>query len=532
MESKLSYLNDEERLKAYLTITAGCEHIYSKGKLQKEKLNNVLTTFITLAEKDPYFLAHFTSYAVKNLDSKDLKVVSIFANSLSDADGTPFIIGKDAEGRPAYGEAKKPNLRVVSQGAIQLLEPKLVKRVIELANLKQKIGSKKEATHFSRSLKTAIKKYLQFRENYPRAAEGLKKAGLSPIIQYMYKALHLKPSKETAEILGWKQGSRKKNNLEEMKKKDLFSFKGLSDLEIAEKIRKEQIPALGAISALPSKISPVIAVALLEQCTGNQAVILRGLFDGQGLLKHKEVLKFFEEKIKTAKTALDRVEKINTEIDSSVAEVLKDAKAEKRKKDLGNIGKIFLHIDVSSSMESAVEYAKNNGATIAECIQNPEENFHWGIFNNVGKILQKPSKFTKDAFMAALYGIRSNGMTDCLALYEQARRLGCDVDIYITDQGHNGYPVQQRIMDCDRKGLPRPTTVVIIDFSHGMQDHGLKDEFEKMGIPVSTLKPTTLNESALVVQAIKAATTGAIAVIDTIMETPLIKLPEWWETTN
>jgi len=49
--------------------------------------------------------------------------------------------------------------------------------------------------------------------------------------------------------------------------------------EDAEKIRKEKLPPTGVIGALPDKISPVIAVSILEQASGNQAVILRELFD-------------------------------------------------------------------------------------------------------------------------------------------------------------------------------------------------------------------------------------------------------------
>ena len=92
MERELGFLSDQDRLNAYQTIVNGCQHLWSKGKLVPEKLNPVLDTFMVLAEKDPYFLAHFTSYAVKKLDSKDLKVVSIFVNSLSDADGTAFYL--------------------------------------------------------------------------------------------------------------------------------------------------------------------------------------------------------------------------------------------------------------------------------------------------------------------------------------------------------------------------------------------------------------------------------------------------------
>jgi len=529
-EPVLSYLTDEERLKAYNEIVGGCKHIFSKGQLQKDKLSDVLENFVHLAEHDPYFLAHFTSYAVNKLDSKDLKVIATFANSLSDADGTNFITGTDAEGRPVYSkDFKKPNLRMVSQAAIQNLDPKLVSRVIQIANIKQSLGSKKEATHFANSLKTAIKKWVKFRESNPKAMEGIKKAGFAPTVQYIYRMLHMKPDLDTASILGWKQGSKKKGNVEKIEKRNLIDFKGLSDIEIATKIREESIPPLGALGALPEKISPVIAVAILEQASGNQAVILRNLFDSQGLLKDKEVMELFTEKVKTAKTALDRVEKLNTEVDQDVQKVLKTAKADKRKKDVGDIGRVFVHIDISGSMQGAIEFAKENGAIIAECVTNPEENFFWGAFNTNAYIIQKPESFEKDGFMAALYGIRAGGGTNCLACYREARMKNCDTDIYITDQGHTYGSVADMIRRFDAAGIARPKSVVIVDFSRGRGDSYFKYELESVGIPVSVIQPDSLKESALVSQAVKTALKGATAVIDDIMNEPLLKLPEWWQ---
>jgi len=528
-EPVLAYLSDEERLKAYNTIVGGCNHVYSKGKLQQEKLSEVLSNMIALAEHDPYFLAHFTSYAINKLDSKDLKVITTFANALSDADGTPFVTGTDTEGRPVYSkDFKKPNLRMISQAAIQQLDPKLVSRVVEIANIKQALGSKREATHFPNSLKTAVKKWVKFRENNPKAMEGIKKAGFAPTVQYIYRMLHLKPDLETASILGWKQGSKKKGNIEEIEKRTLIDFKGLSDIEIAQKIQDEKLPVLGALGALPEKISPVVAAALLEQASGNQAVILRNLFDSQGLLKDKEVLKVFTEKIKTAKTALDRVEKLNTEVDEDVQKVLKTAKAEKRKDDVGDIGRVFVHIDISGSMYNAIEFAKENGAIIAECIKNPEENFFWGAFNTSGFIIDKPKSFEKDGFMAALYGLHSGGGTNCLACYKEARLNNCDTDIYITDQGHTTGDVADMIQNFDAAGIPRPKTVVIVDFSYGRGNSYFKNRLEYLGIPVAVIQPDALTESALVTQAIKTALKGATAVIDEIMQEPLLKLPEWW----
>ena len=191
MENKLSYLDDTTRYAAYKALTEGCMHLWSKNKLQQDKLQLVLEVFAQLAEKDPLFLAHFTSYAARKLDSKDLKVLSIFANSLSDADGTPFSTGS---------ELTKPNWRMVSQAALLELDPKLVWRVSELANTKIKFGSKPVATHYSRRLKRAIRKYIRYREANPKALNGIKKSGFTNIFIDLYRRSRIAPSIEAVKV--------------------------------------------------------------------------------------------------------------------------------------------------------------------------------------------------------------------------------------------------------------------------------------------------------------------------------------------
>ena len=130
------------------------------------------------------------------LDSKDLKVVSTFINSLNSGDGTPFSEGS---------EFKKPNFRLVSQAAVQELEPKQILRLAKIASMKLEFGPKRKARHFSKSLRTSIKKWLLFREQNLKGIEGIKKAGLTKIYQNIYRMVQMKPAKKVAEILRWKQ---------------------------------------------------------------------------------------------------------------------------------------------------------------------------------------------------------------------------------------------------------------------------------------------------------------------------------------
>lgn len=542
MTEELQALDDNERYAIVNRILKGCEHLYTKGHLQdgrtvtlsnpstrqaeqvklEDKLTPLLNEFAALAEKDPEFLARFTSYAFKKLDSKDLKVVSTFVNFLNDADGTPFSPGS---------KYKKPNFRIVSQAALQQLDPKMVERVVELASRKMAIGTKyREGRRKSPSIVTGVTKYVRFREVNPKSLEGIKKIGFSKRFQKLYRFAQIKPSEEAAKILGWKQGSIKKGNVIRVEKKKFFAFEGLTELQVAEKIRNEKIPALTALSALNDvKLSPVIAAAIFEQASGDQVVILRALFDEQGLLKYKEIQELFKEKIKTAKTALDRVERINSLIDPETTKALKEAKSEKRKNDMADvITSAWIHIDRSGSMDSALTVAKNVSSIIAEAIPNPQQNFHWGLFYSRGQVLASPPSFEKDAFMAALYGVRADGGTDCLALWVEARKKGCEYDFFITDGDDSGavQHMVQRIEEGRRNGFKDPKSVVIIKV--GNYRPKLEQALKDAGIPVVVIEPSALTESALVSQVIKMAAKGKSTIVDEIMATDFLKLPDWW----
>lgn len=517
-EHSLSYLDDTARLKIYETITTGCHHLWSKNKLQEAKMNEILAHFSELAEKDPLFLARFTSYAFKKLDSKDLKVVATFMSSLSDADGTLFVKG---------GEYHKPNWRLIAQAAFCELDPKLALRVLQLANKKYAIGSRQAGTHFSRHLKTAARKYIRYREANPKALEGIKKAGMGNMFKSLYRIARVAPSSEAVKILRWKQKPGFPGSNVEIKK-SMFDFKGLGDVEIAKKIRKEGLKPQAILGALPNKISPVIAAAILEQCSGDQAVVLTSLFEEQGLLKNPEVLALYEEKIHTAKQALDRVERIKQQMAEETQVVMREAKAHVRKEKTGDIGKIFMHIDISGSMNQGLEVAKKCGSIFAECVQNPQKNFHWGLFNGAGQILRNPDKFTSEGFMAGLYGIRPGGSTNCLALFGHARELGADLDVFLTDGQHTDGNCQAMLTQMKNAGVPMPKSVVIVKC--GGYHPLLENAFRAVGVPVAVLEERALTESALVTQAVKNAALGARAIIDEIMEAPLLALPEWWES--
>ena len=528
----LPYLSDTDRLNVYNLILEGCLHVWKREKigerngkplwghqeLKEEKAQKVLDILVPLTVKDPFFLAHLTSYIVKNTQNYDVQLFTIFVNSLSSADGSPFSVGS---------QYKKPNLRYVSAAALQMLDPKRAKRLAEVSTRKFSVKDiLNEAQHFPSALRTAFNKYLAYREANLEIVRGIKKVGLGNTYANLYRIVHRSPSDEVASILRWEQVGK---HIEF--EKTFFDFEGKTDLQIAEYIREKKLPVLGVLGAL-KRVSPVIAVALLEQCTGNQAVILTKTWEELGVLTDPEVRKLYEEKVSTAKTALDRAETVSREASDQVKAILKKTRSDVRKEQVGDIGKLFLHIDVSGSMDQAIEIAKEKGAIIAEVVQNPQENFHWGLYNTGGELLPVPKTFEADAFKAILFGRRAGGGTDSFQLYPAAREFGATVDVHVSDGGHNTGPLALRIQQFhrDNPNFPKPRAMVLIHIRGQEYSDMLKNEYEAAGIPVAVMTESSLSGSALVSEAIRTAIAGPVSIIGEIMETKLLELPKWWYT--
>ena len=522
----LAEYSDERRLKIYKMITSACTHLYSKGKLQETKFKEVADMFADIAVNDPLFMAHLAAWA-SHQDSKDLKVMSIYFNALNDANGMPFFKGSSKN---------KPNLRETSYSLLQNLDPHLVVRVLELCHKKFEVkGVLNFSRHFPTGLKTAFHKYLLYREDNLDMIRGIKKSGLTQKMIQIYRFTRTSPSDDVASILRWKQKDR------EISMEDVPDFGNLSSIEIVKLLEDKKYSPTVALSIIPKdKITAKVAKALLENCSGNQSIILYNWFARNGFLDVSAINKLFKEKVKTATTAVDRIDTLTRNADAGDKKEMAAIRSEKRKEaaKTESLGKIYLHIDASGSMHQAIEFAKERACVLAECVSDPANNFRWGLFGSRGIDLKVPNGFTKEDFYQALYGITANmGSTDCIAQYGAARIFGADIDVYITDQGHNIGTISKRIEEFHTKypTVAKPRAAVIIDFS-GNRNAAIKNTLEsellRAGIPVAVILPDALKESALVANSVRAALVGETAIINEIMDTRLPNLPKWYNTVG
>lgn len=516
--SALSEYSDQKRLAIYKIVTSACTHLYSKGTLQEDKFKEISKVFADIAVNDPIFMVHLAAYSAKN-DSKDLKVLTTFFNSLNDANGTPFFKGSSKN---------KPNFREVSYSVLQGLDPHLAVRVLKLCHKRFGVnGILNDSKHFPTGLKTAFKKYIHYREDNLDMLRGIKKAGLTNKMVDIYRMTRTAPIDEAASILNWKQKDGR-----ELKMENLPDFSTKTSAEIVKELEDSKLSIVVALSIIPKdKITASVAKALMNNCTGNQSIILYNWFSKNGFLDVKSIKDLFKNKIKEATTAIDRIDTLTKNADVQDKKEMSAVRSEKRKEVAGTkeIGKIFFHIDASGSMAAAIEFAKNKASIFAECVNDPSKNFNWGLFGTTGKMLKVPNEFTKEDFHQALYGVTANmGSTDCVALYGKAREFGADVDVYVTDQGHNIGTIHKRIKEYHdaNPNIAKPRAAVIVNF--GGLCTTLQDSLKQVEIPVAIINPDSLSESALVAQSIRAALVGELAIIEEIMNTPLPSLPKWW----
>jgi hypothetical protein len=526
MSTQLNEYNDSKRLAIYKMLTAACGHLYSKGKLQPEKFTAAAAIFADLAKNDPLFLAHFTAWASKQ-DGKDQKVLSVFFNALSDADGQPFFAGS---------ELRKPNLRQVSSALIQEMDVPLTIRVAELTQHRFGVpGLLNDAKHKPTSLMTALCKFVLFRESHKDMLKGIRNAGLTEKFKRLYRAAGLSPSDYAVGIFKWNQkDGRRWKDLQEDKLPD---FTVMTSKDIVEILGKVKLSPIVALSVIPKdKITASVATALLKNCSGNQSIVLYNWFATNGFLDVPSIAALFQEKVKKATTAVDRIDTLTRNASVEQKEIMSDARSEHRKAKVatGSLGKIYMHIDISGSMDRAIAFAKDKAAIFAECLENPEKNFSWGAFTTTARDLPKPANFKKEGFHAALYGINANGGTDCFACYEKARKFGANIDVFVTDEGHNMRDFGQMVWDFHNRHLDisKPTAVIIVKFRTSDSSNKVKDGFEANGIPVVVISPESLSESALVAQSVATAIKGELVLIEEVMNTPLPTLPRWWESVS
>jgi len=516
---------------------------------------------------DNEFAARWASYAFGQ-EHKDLKVVLAAFMLVQSRKGDPILDG----GKVAFhdedyrdiGEAMMLIHRKDDKG----LNPKLLLRIHELltlpgiAAINRELGFGNSARRpFLGRWTKAAEKWLQFREENPRALEGLVKAGFKGTVQDLARRVGYKPtSPKFFEVLRWKQAQAKDGRREIMIGAALAaaeSWENMTEQQICEKIVKEKPNWKRVVGLLPSKtgVTRAIMTAAIESgsLSDKDLIIVTPTLEELGLLEVKDVKDKWNLAIKSANDmrAANIAKNVRTQ---AVKEQLVEAADTAVKKAVAEVTKnlrVYIIVDISGSMGTTIEMAK---AIAAKFIQGfPPDRVHVAVFNTTGREVQ--IKHASQAGVEnAFKGIVASGGTDYGAGVRalQHHKLKADEDalfFFIGDEEAPTFEEAVRASGINPLAFGFLKTTATgggaawrVATYGADRNVGVRDTAAKLNIPCFMVDPDTFNDVYAIPRTIKAlveatpvrpATGGAVpatprvTLVDTILKTELLTKPQW-----
>lgn len=375
-------------------------------------------------ELDNEFAARWASYAWKQ-EHRDLKVVLAAFMLVQSRKGDPVTEG----GEVLFMDE---NYRDVGEAMLLLQEkgkdfnPKLLLRVFdvltlpEVAKINHELGFGKSAKHpFLGRWPKVVEKWLRYREENPKMLEGLVKAGFRTTVMALARRIGYKPTSDTFfEALRWKQkqaGDGRRDMAIGKKVKAAESWEGLSEREICERIEKTKPNWKRIVGLLPAQVGVTRAImaAAIEanSLSDKDLIILVPTLEELGLLKVQEI----KERLASALAKADDMRAANIARNVRSQELREtmeagaDKAAQKAVEEVMRGLRVYFMVDISSSMQGALEAAK---PMIAKFLQSfPLDRVHVSTFNTAGREVVIKHASTKGV-EAAFRGIAANGGTE------------------------------------------------------------------------------------------------------------------------
>ena len=510
---------------------------------------------------DNEFAAKWASYAFGQ-EHRDLKVVLAAFMLCQSRKGDPVVdAGKVAfydEDFRDVGEA----MMLLSRKDGKDFNPKLLLRVHDMLSLPG-IAAVNRELGFGRSARRpfygrwdkAAEKWLRYREQNPKLLEGLVKAGFRSTVMELARRIGYSPdTPKFFEILRWKQVQAKDGRRQLAIGQAVSAAETWADLteeQICEKIVKEKPNFKRVVGLLPKKIGVTRAVMAASIEAGSLSdkdlIIYTPTLEELGLLEVQEIKDRWNRAIKAADDM--RAANIATRVKSKdTQEQLKgaaDSALQKAVEETMKGMRVYFMVDVSGSMENAIEAAKSH---VARFLQGfPQDKVHVSIFNTQGREIQ-----IKHASAAgvenAFKGIRAGGGTDYGSGIRtlQAHKPKEDEDVIFVWVGDE--EAQPFAAVVNGSGL-RPTAFGFVKVGGQagiggmMVQYGgsaVRDTAAQLGIPCFMISEQTFADPYAIprtIRALIAATpvgktvvqTAAprVTLVETILKQELLKKPTW-----
>lgn len=506
---------------------------------------------------DNEFAARWASYAYKNDQSRDLKVVLAAFLMVQSRKGDPVI----DQGVIAFHD---DDFRDVGEAMAlhydkgKSLDAKLLLRVRDLLTLPQiaainrELGFGLSARHaFLGRWPATVRKWLAFREANIQVLEGLVKAGFKETVKDLARLVGYKPTTDKFfEVLRWKQAQSEDGRRSLAIGKAVTqaeSWEGLSESQICERIVANK-PGFKVITGLLPKtvgLTRAIMAAAIESgaLSNKDLVIATPTLEELGLLKVQDVRERWQAATRAAddQRAANIARNVKSKEHRETLQVASDTAVQKAVAEAVKGLVIYFMVDISSSMQGALELAKEY---IEKCLQAfPPDKLHVGIFNTAGRRVVLKSA-TQAGVNQAFRGIVASGGTNygaCLVQCLEQTKPNADEDALFFFVGDEQAPEFTREVRASGLNPLAFGFLRVVNLAFG-PDNGTAVRYtaRELGIPCFMLDAQTFEDPYAVPQKLRAliaatpvnATAAVRAVprvtlIDQILATELLQKPAW-----
>lgn len=381
---------------------------------------------------DNEFAARWASYSYRQ-EHRDIKAVMAAFMLVQSRKGDPVMDG----GKIAFHDE---DYRDVGEAMCLLIDknrgkradkedfdfdPKALLRVYEVLTL-PKIAQLNRDLGFGHSARKpflgrwpkAVEKFLRYREENPKMLEGLIKKGWRTSLMRLAQLIGYKPSTpKFFELLRWKQVQTDDGRRSILIGADVAaaeSWEGLTEEQVCERITKQRLDWKRVTGLLPKNIGITRAVVAAAVESGafsdKDMIIFTPTLEELNLLDVPTIKARWE---KASKAATDtRAANIARNVQSkALKEKLQDTADTAVKAAVEEVTKnlrIYFIVDISGSMEGAIELAKEY---VAKFLQGfPPNRLHVSVFNTQGREVEIKHA-SKAGVENAFKGIKAGGGT-------------------------------------------------------------------------------------------------------------------------
>jgi len=507
---------------------------------------------------DNEFSARWASYAFGQ-EHRDLKVVLAAFMLCQSRKGDPVMVDGKAEfcddDFRSIGEA----MMLTYDKDKKNLDPKMLLRIYDVLRLPQVtainrelgFGNSTRKPYFGR-WKKAVSKWLAFREENPKLLTGLAKAGFASIVKDLVRRTGYKPeTSKFFETLRWKQSQAKDGRRQIAIGQAVAvaeTWAGMTEEEICQKIIKDKPDFKRIVSILPANLGltrAIMAAAIEAGSLSNKDLVIKTpTLEELGLLQVQDIRERWERAVKASDDM--RAANIAKNVKSKeVKEKLDegaDQALQKAVEEVTRSVRIYLMVDVSGSMEGAIEAAKSHLARFAQGF--PLDRLHISVFNTAGReitVKHASAAGVENAFR----GITAGGGTDYGAGIKAIQQYKGTPDedkifIFVGDEGHQRPHFADEV---NASGLsPLAFGLVPITSPRYGRNIIVRETARRLGIPCFEIDEHTFADPYAIPRTIRAliaatpigpnltgmpAATKRVSLVETILKTDLLKKPAW-----